>query len=555
MTEMVGTSVRVGKRSNDQSERNQASAMRAGGAGAAAIGLVGGGIPGAREPDGNKVWLLRGKTKKQRAIDPRLSAEKSPLHRKNVVHNVKTVGSLPRAGILGFRANVHDGAVRDFKNKPPTRDKAELGRRAGWLDAEKRVTRGMRIARRATYPLTIGGAGVAVAGHRRLQEPVGKREVRERGAAAGAGGAALGVTGGAYAGLRYGGDAGLSVVNRNIKREHLASGGAPLGPRQVPTGGDRFVRRMKGVRRGVKGGMAVGAGTLGVGGYQAARGQSVTTAKRDRFEENSAAALGAGSAAAAAGSAVPAGLKRFSRKYNNSAKEHVLAAQKLHPKAGGLKTIPAQHDPIFGSVVRPAKHTSSPEISTKDIDFRGASAKVRHQVGEHRGKATQERYFSGVMDKTGKQFKRLRGPGLAVAAAGGAGLAGSKGKRDLEEKFGKAVTYGYQEKRRNKIRTGYQAGGAALVVGGAATCSSVPGAPRPEVRREPRLRRAGQDRHRHRAPRPQRGAPHLGPGCRRAARPGAGPGHGAGRHPAQVPPAPGHRRRGAAGRKGHSRPR
>lgn len=142
--------------------------------------------------------------------------------------------------------------------------------------------------------------------------------------------------------------------------------------------------------------------------------------KSDSKARNDAStAFAGGSAAAGVGHGVPKVLDRFSRRYAASSKEHILAAQRIAPHLGGLE-------------VKNGKQTINPVKSNEDIDhsqaYRGARGgpRLAHTAGSHRGIAAQERHFVEAFDDTGKIFRRLRSPGLAVAGVGAVGLARTK---------------------------------------------------------------------------------------------------------------------------------
>lgn len=409
-------------------------------------GLIAGGIPGAKEPNSLDIWNLRG-------------VGRSRVGLSNVAHNGRVVAPQPRSGILGFRANMHDAYIEENKNK--THGNAyQRGMRGGKLEAEQKIVRGMRLGRRATHSLTLGGAALTAAGmHRMSNRPVKKRETRQRGAVLGTSGAAVGGAAGAIAGLQGGIEGGAALVNRRIDREY-----PPHLPRPR---GDLLVRQVKAYTRGGKLGALTGAGAVGTGGYRLARGKKVDKADQRR-QDASAAAVGVGGTVAGIGHAVPKGLNRFSRSYSNSAKEHVLEAERLAPHFGGLKTLPPKVG-AFGEVRRPAKETMYPANTDRELHASGAAnrikggAKARAEVGRHRGIAAQERHFVEVFDNTGKVIRRVRGPGLALAGAGAAGLWASHQPR----KVTKSVQYGYQERKRSLTRTAEFAGGVALTAYGA----------------------------------------------------------------------------------------
>lgn len=440
---------RLVQKQPDSRRKHSGAAMTGSGAVLGATGLAAGGIPGAKEPNSLKVWHLRGK--------PRSKEWASPS---NLAHNIKTVAPLPRSGILGFRADMHDAYIKDETKNSRPKNAYERGLQSGKLDTEKKVVRGMRMGRKATHSLTFGGAALGVAGLHRMNSkgPVKKRD-RERGGAAGTAGAVTGGTAGAYAGARLGPEVTVGLVDRSINRAYEKEHGVRVGPRQSVHGGNSFPRRAKALTRGLKGGALVGTAALGTGGYRVARGEKVTKASKstDRRQTASAAAVGAGGTTAAVGHLVPKGLARFERHYSNSAKDHILQAQQLAPHFGGLETTPAKVNG-FGVVTRHPKTTMYPEKTGRQLRAEGAinrikSAAVREQVGRHRGAATQERHFAEVFNSTGKGIRRLRNPGLAVAAAGGTGLWASK---DVKKR-----AYGYEEHKTSPLRVAEAAVGLA----------------------------------------------------------------------------------------------
>lgn len=111
---------------------------------------------------------------------------------------------------------------------------------------------------------------------------------------------------------------------------------------------------------------------------------------------------------------------------------------------------------------------------------RAQNAKEREQLNRHHPRKVDQKrntplHWHGA--KTERILGRTHGgkTGTALGTAltlGGVALgaeAASSKKRPLSSsKVTKAVTYGYMEERRNKQRTAYQVGGAALAAGGAA---------------------------------------------------------------------------------------
>ena len=349
---LAGQRVAKGERLAKRGDRKSSAEMGVGTA-LAGTGLIAGGIPGAREPNTLNIWNVRGKVRN--AVPQGQPPQRSRYGSSNGLHNAKIVVPQSRAGIFGFRANMHDAYIAENKSKTHG-DAYVHGMRSGKLDAEAKIVRGMRVGRRASYGLTAGGAALALAGRRRAQ-----------------------------------------------------------GNTQVE--------------------------------------------KRDSRSENaSAAALGAGGVVAGVGHFVPKGLGRYERHYADSAKGHVLAARKLAPHYGGLKTTPAKIDPDFGTIRRPAKTTMYPYKTDAQLKSSGASArikggdKVAAEVGRHRGIASQERHFAEAFGGTSRAIRRVRGPGLAVAGAGAAGLLAA---RDAKQPMSKSDRrYGYAESRTSPARAG-----------------------------------------------------------------------------------------------------
>ena len=179
-------------------QRTSGAAMTASGGVIGGTGLLAGGIPGAHEPKSLKVWHLKGGEKglKSGAI----------VRPSNLAHNAKIVAPLPRGGILGFRADMHDQFIKETHQHTGGGAYAE-GMRQGKLASEHKIVRGMRLGRRASYGLTAGGALLAAGGVNRLQgkKTFGKRDDRARTTSA-----ALLAGGGTAAGVSHGVNVGLS---------------------------------------------------------------------------------------------------------------------------------------------------------------------------------------------------------------------------------------------------------------------------------------------------------------------------------------------------------
>lgn len=471
---------KINKRANDTKRRNGA-AMAGSGAVLTGTGLVAGGIPFTKEPKAMEIFNVRGRPRghvPSGDSDPR--ARKSRIHPANLGHNAKKVVPLPRTGILGFRSNIHDFYIRENQDKKKGNAYVQ-GMRSGKLEAEKQIVSGMRAARRATYPVTIGGAALTAAGLNRMRkDPVKKRETRERGAAAGTAGAAAGVA----AGARVGAEADRPVMRymrAKMMREWEKTNGRRSPARDFDVKGwnmsmsgatpgkdPNFVRNSRVMSRSVKGGALIGAGALGTAGYLAARGKKVE--KRDtKRRDASAAALGGGATLAGVGHYVPKGLDRYGRKYANSSIQHTLAARNLAPHFGGVKEIPAKIGE-YGEVKRPSRLSMNPELTDaqlrepkrRAVERIKGGAKVREQVGRHRGLAAQERHFAEVFNATSRGVRRVRGPGLALAGAGATGLWASQDAK--KSRVRKSQTqYGYQQTRLSKPRAVEAAAGLALI--------------------------------------------------------------------------------------------
>lgn len=167
----------VSKAARDDSRRRKNIAAGAGG-GAVALGLAGGGIPGAHAS--------------RIAVD---------LERaKGVRQKVNTGRKVFAAGIFGGRHNAHDTAMKFTDEMNPNthagRGKYKLFRRAGVkgvVGAEKQVLGHLRIGQRGSNALLLGGAGAVAYGATRRNKKVekaDKRDVREAVGGLGAGTAA-----------------------------------------------------------------------------------------------------------------------------------------------------------------------------------------------------------------------------------------------------------------------------------------------------------------------------------------------------------------------------
>lgn len=293
----------AGKFSKREDNRNgrQGAAMTASGSVLAGTGLVAGGVPGANARRG-----------------PRLPGPK---------------GKPVTGGILGVRGIAHEDIANGMKAKvqsnPLKQDLYSQGHLAGKIDAETKVMRGMKVGRRATYPLTAGGAALAIAGRKKARD---------------------------------------SEVTKSRRSENVSAGAA-----------------------------AGGATLTGIG-------------------------VG-----------VPAGLRATGRRYGNASIANVNAARDLRPGLKGSKQTPPSYD-RSGGLKKAPKDVMYPTRTDKDIFAKPGNQSrnpgARRQAGVHRGKAAQQRYFAEVFNRQAKLVSHARVPGLALGAAGAAGLAHSKREKN-----------------------------------------------------------------------------------------------------------------------------
>jgi hypothetical protein len=136
----VGTPGNIaGVSKSDAGKRRQGAAALGAGTVAGSLGAVMGGVPGAKEPDTLRPWSL------------------------------KSAPHLSRAGIFGYRSNAHEHATASIKAEPRV-TAYEKGNMAGKVEAETKIMRGMRRARKGSYALTALGGATAVAGAHRFHE-------------------------------------------------------------------------------------------------------------------------------------------------------------------------------------------------------------------------------------------------------------------------------------------------------------------------------------------------------------------------------------------------
>lgn len=357
----AGEATLAKRSSRDQDTRG--SAMTAAGSVIGGTGLVAGGIPGTKEPNALQVHGARKKNSELKEAGA--SRKKMNAFRRQTVRQMLPQ---PKAGILGWRGNAHQAYI-GFNQDRHDGNAYTQGMRAGKLESERKIVRGMRIGRKASYVATAGGGALTVAGVRRTKQ--------------------------------------------------------------------EQVRKLD-----------------------------------DRGKRGATAAVAGGATLAGVGQVVPSYLGRHSRRYESSAKKHVLAAQKYAPHFGGLQTRPAKVDEITGAVKRPASSTMYPARSDKELREKNAiGRKVKggdeayRSAGYHRGIAAQERHFVEVFNSTGKAIRRVRNPGLALAAVGGTSLATRRANQPSGVR--KAATYGVQEKTLSPLKAAEGAVGIAGLAWGA----------------------------------------------------------------------------------------
>jgi hypothetical protein len=159
-------------------ERQQQSGARMTGAGkaTAAIGLIGGGIPGIKPKN---PWDHSAGGGSMRGL---------------MTRNAPT-------GVLGARIGAHESQV-SYLNSKKTGDTYVKGRREGKLIAEHNVLRGMKRARRGTYGVTAAGLSLVAAGkHREKVNKADHKQDRRLGAAATTAGLSGGVVAPTLAGF------------------------------------------------------------------------------------------------------------------------------------------------------------------------------------------------------------------------------------------------------------------------------------------------------------------------------------------------------------------
>lgn len=358
LTEHLMRPVRKADRKADR-QHSTGAAMTGSGAVVGTTGFAAGGLPGVREPNSHALSELSGDTVRQK-VQPR-----------NAVRNARKVVPVGRAGILGYRADAHASYMAKEKVKTHGSAYAQA-HRAGKMEAEDKILPALRMARRGSHALTLGGAGLAALGIHRM---------------------------------------GQESVRKSRQADNVSSGAL------------------------------AGGATLGAVGHY-----------------------------------VPKGLRRLERKFETSATDHLQAAHVLAPHVGGAKPKGDFQPPTGRRSAKPSMH---PQFEDHDLAWRKAGdgrrfkggVETAQQVARHRGIAAQERHFAEAFRDTASGIRRLRGPGLAAAGAGAAGLAASHSTKG--QRISKAVSFGYQEKQINPRRAAEAGGGAVLLGWGAPRLRSV----------------------------------------------------------------------------------
>jgi hypothetical protein len=252
---------------------------------------------------------------------------------------------------------------------------------------------------------------------------------------------------------------------------------------------DKIAHQLRLGRRATYALTGAGVGLIAAGRHSS-RSQPVRK-DAQRADNMSSAALGGGATLAAVGHVVPKGMRRGEKHFSDSAKSHVLAAQHIAPHFGGLKQIPAKYGPT-GKVVRPAKQSmypvredhnltwrdSTPEYKRSAVDRIKGGAAVRAQAGYHRGVAGQHRHFAEVFDSTASAIRRARGPGLGLAAVGGAGLLATRTAGKPSRPVSKAQPPNYRRTTRvHPVHVAEGTAGAGLI-GYAASTKLAPSLPK-----------------------------------------------------------------------------
>lgn len=172
---------RDGRQDTRRNQRTGA-AMTASGTVLGTTGLVAGGIPGIKEP---KTAELTRRSK--------VYGNKTMFRPSHLAGTLRAAGPYPRAGILGARVDLHREQIKRLNADKALFNPYQKGVRDSQLESERKIIRGMKIGRRASYALTIGGTGLAAAGLHRHSQKVNKRAPRDdtKSAAAFGGGATL----------------------------------------------------------------------------------------------------------------------------------------------------------------------------------------------------------------------------------------------------------------------------------------------------------------------------------------------------------------------------
>jgi hypothetical protein len=210
------------KRDLDYKRRkNQAAAAIGGGGTAAGIGLIAGGVPGAK-PDFQSVNDIGIDPKKMAASarsggaeDPEDKALKRPRNTVRAVRDKKipsrthAAWKTGKGGILGFREDAHRYHIRELQNKADDVDNWKPEGTEKWLknytggvyegqiNAERKVLRNLKTGKRAANVAAVGGVGAVAYGVKHRNDRVSKKvnDSKERATAA---------TGASVVGASYG---------------------------------------------------------------------------------------------------------------------------------------------------------------------------------------------------------------------------------------------------------------------------------------------------------------------------------------------------------------
>jgi hypothetical protein len=174
----------------------------------------------------------------------------------------------------------------------------------------------------------------------------------------------------------------------------------------------QVIRHMRGGRLASN---AALIGAVGAGGYVAHKKLKERKSKVKKAEEKKGRKMSALAGASATGLAASVGgeklLNQQAGMWAKRRDKSLMAAQKAH---NGART-----------------NMTSREIASSGV-MNNTDPAAAAEAGKHRGRATQQKYFSNVYRQTGKAFKRGRKPAIAATAVtgAGAGIAAYKSKKN-----------------------------------------------------------------------------------------------------------------------------